>query len=169
MARRTPVPLRRGRHGRTLGRLHPTTRRRKGERMAIHDLPRLTHDPATRSARTAVRNVHVVLPAFNEEASLPSLLARLEQFRSEYCPQYHHLLKVWVVDDGSTDATADCAASRHGELAVNLISHPVNLGLGQAVRSGLAVATDTAHPDDVIVVMDADDTHDVNLILQLVQ
>lgn len=123
--------------------------------------------PVEQASRTALRNIHVVLPAYNEEASLPSLLHRLEEFRSEYVPQYHHLLKVWVVDDGSTDSTASLAQEKYGELAVMLVSHPENRGLGQAVRTGLTAAMAVAHADDAIVLMDADDTHDVNLIMQL--
>jgi dolichol-phosphate mannosyltransferase len=40
----------------------------------------------------------------------------------------------------------------------------VNLGLGRAVQSGLRAALEAAERDDVVVVMDADDTHDPALI-----
>lgn len=101
---------------------------------------------------------HVVLPAYNEAESLPPLLERLA------LTALGERLTVWVVDDGSTDGTADVAARGVPGLQVNLVSHAVNLGLGQAVQSGLRAALEVAEADDVVVVMDADDTHDPRLI-----
>lgn len=113
-------------------------------------------------SRVAV-TAHVVLPAYNEARSLPPLLARLAALaRSE-------LLTVWVVDDGSTDGTAEVARRGAEGLTVELVTHPVNLGLGQAVQSGLGAVLEVAGDDDLVVVMDADDTHDPGLIQSLRQ
>jgi dolichol-phosphate mannosyltransferase len=122
-------------------------------------------EPAAQPARTAPvrtdRRAHVVLPAYNEAAALPPLFDRLANLaRTEK-------LTVWVVDDGSTDATAATAATAGTGapgLDVRLVRHEVNLGLGQAVRSGLRAVLAAADGDDVVVVMDADDTHDPALI-----
>jgi dolichol-phosphate mannosyltransferase len=105
---------------------------------------------------------HVVLPAYNEAAGLPLLLHRLADLaRTEK-------LTVWVVDDGSTDATAEIAAAGVPRLDVRLVRHPVNLGLGQAVQSGLRAVLSAADVSgDLVVVMDADDTHDPALIPRL--
>ncbi|MBW0114581.1 glycosyltransferase [Pseudonocardia abyssalis] len=101
---------------------------------------------------------HVVLPAFNEEGSLPALLARLAQTaRTER-------LVAWVIDDGSADRTAEIATAGEPGLDVRLVSHPQNLGLGQAVQSGIRAVLAAADPDDFVVVMDADDTHDPGMI-----
>lgn len=110
--------------------------------------------------RTPVAATHVVLPAYNEEESLPPLLSRLSGLgRSSTAP-----LTVWVVDDGSSDSTAQVVRDGVPGLDVRLVSHPVNLGLGQAVHSGLRAVLASAAPDDVVVIMDADDTHDVLLV-----
>ncbi|OXM56115.1 dolichol-phosphate mannosyltransferase [Amycolatopsis thailandensis] len=101
---------------------------------------------------------HVVLPAFNEESSLPSLLERLSE------TALTEVLTVWVVDDGSSDRSAALAESGFGGLDVRVVRHTVNLGLGRAVQSGLRAALEEAGDDDIIVVMDADDTHDPGLI-----
>ncbi|SDP41107.1 glycosyltransferase [Lentzea jiangxiensis] len=98
-------------------------------------------------------DVHVVLPAYNEAVALPSLLRRIAG------TDLADRITVWVVDDGSSDGTGDCVADVRG-LDVRLVRHPVNLGLGQAVQSGLRAALAEAEPDHVLIVMDADDTHD---------
>jgi dolichol-phosphate mannosyltransferase len=104
---------------------------------------------------------HVVLPAYNEEGSLPSLLARLAQTaRTER-------IVAWVIDDGSADRTAEIAAAGEPGLDVRLVSHPQNLGLGQAVQSGIRAVLAAADPDDFVVVMDADDTHDPAMIAEM--
>jgi dolichol-phosphate mannosyltransferase len=101
---------------------------------------------------------HVVLPAYNEAAGLPLLLHRLADLADT------EKLTVWVVDDGSSDGTAEIAVAGVAGLDVRLVRHRVNLGLGQAVQSGLRSALATAATDDLVVVMDADDTHDPALI-----
>ena len=111
-------------------------------------------------AHTPVTATHIVLPAYNEGGSLPSLLARL----SELATSSTVPLTVWVVDDGSSDNTGDLAREGVPGLDVRLVAHPVNLGLGQAVHSGLRAVLVSAAPDDVVVIMDADDTHDVTLV-----
>lgn len=108
----------------------------------------------------SARTVHVVLPAFNEEAALPQLLGRLADFSD----RIHVSMIAWVVDDGSTDGTAAIASRGHPGLDVKLVSHRLNLGLGQALHSGLREVVDVAGGNDIAVVMDADDTHDVELV-----
>ncbi|WP_447007511.1 glycosyltransferase [Saccharothrix isguenensis] len=112
------------------------------------------------STRTQAR-AHIVLPAYNEAASLPPLLRRLAEVALT------EQLTAWVVDDGSSDGTAEVAIAGVPGLDVRLVSHPVNLGLGQAVQSGLRAVLAEAGKEDVVVVMDADDTHDPDLIRQL--
>jgi dolichol-phosphate mannosyltransferase len=103
----------------------------------------------------------VVLPAFNEQASLPGLLARLA------ATARHERMVVWVVDDGSVDGTAAVAAEGYPGLDVRLVRHARNRGLGAAVQTGIRSALAAADPDDYVVVMDADDTHDPALIALL--
>lgn len=128
--------------------------------MAFEQSEVLDAPPVRRAERPRGR-AHVVLPAYNEGEALPPLLGRLTELaRTED-------VTVWVVDDGSSDATAAVASAGAPGLDVRLVRHRVNLGLGQAVRSGLQAVLGTADPDDVVVVMDADDTHDPALVVEL--
>jgi dolichol-phosphate mannosyltransferase len=107
--------------------------------------------------------VIVVLPAYNEAGGLPPLLARLRQVSVGH---FGASLSVVVVDDGSTDGTAESARQADG-LSVRVVVHPQNRGLAEAIRSGLLAAMEQAADDDVIVTMDADDTHAPGLISRM--
>jgi hypothetical protein len=87
-----------------------------------------------------------ILPAWNEERSLPAVLAAIRAAvpSADLC----------VVDDGSTDATARVAAA-HGATVLRI---PVNLGIGGAVQAGYLHALEQGH--DVAVQIDADGQHD---------
>lgn len=95
----------------------------------------------------------IIVPAFDEEASLPGTLAEL----AVACPD----LDVVVVDDGSTDRTAEVAEAA-GAVVLRL---PFNLGVGAAVRTGLHYAVDRRYERAVRV--DADGQHDPLDILRL--
>ena len=72
----------------------------------------------------------VIVPAFNEAENLPATLSRMP--RSQV-PN----MRVIVVDDGSSDGSGS-VAQQHG--ADIVVSHPVNRGLGAALRTGLQAA-----------------------------
>src|SRR5437762_11377371 len=81
-------------------------------------------------------SLSVVMPVYNEAAHLPSTLRAL----GEAVGESDFTAEVVVVDDGSTDGTADAArASGDGQLAVHVVSQP-NRGRYEARRAGLAHA-----------------------------
>jgi glycosyltransferase involved in cell wall biosynthesis len=88
----------------------------------------------------------VIIPAYNEEASLPAVLAEL----AERTPEYD----VLVVSDGSTDRTAALAR----DAGVHVASLPFNLGIGGALRTGFAFAVRRGY--ERAVQFDADGQHD---------
>lgn len=87
----------------------------------------------------------VVIPARDEEATVGELLDRVARVRVPGCE-----LRPVVVDDGSTDRTAEIAA----EKGADVVHHPVNRGLGAAVRTGLRAAVEAGA--SVVAYMDAD-------------
>lgn len=117
------------------------------------------------SQSNQVDRLLLVLPAYNEESTLPNLFMRLQ--KAVIAPASS--LIVFVVDDGSADRTAEIARQGAEGLDVRLIQHEQNQGLGQAFQTGLSTAAAEAGPNDVIVVMDADDTHDVGLFTPMLE
>ncbi len=108
--------------------------------------------------------VYICLPAYNEEESLASLLDRFCILVGQKDFDYHIIL----VNDGSHDRTLEIAQSYQDRLSLEIISHPVNMGLGEAIRTGFKHAVSLADDNDPIIYMDSDDTHDPVYIPQMV-
>jgi polyprenyl-phospho-N-acetylgalactosaminyl synthase len=95
---------------------------------------------------TPYRDVWVIVPAFNEASVIADVLADIRAvFDNVVC-----------VDDGSSDGTASTAFSA----GAHLVRHPVNLGQGAAIQTGVEYAR--ARPGAAIfVTFDADGQHRV--------
>ena len=86
--------------------------------------------------------VSVIVPAFNESASIEALISGLRQ-----AGPWHEIL---VVDDGSTDDTGPRAA----KAGARVIRHPYNKGNGAAVKTGIRQAT-----GGLVLILDGDGQH----------
>jgi glycosyltransferase involved in cell wall biosynthesis len=89
----------------------------------------------------------VIVPAWNEREALPGVLAEL----AAALPH----ADVLVVNDGSTDGTADVARATGTAMVLDL---PLNLGVGGAMRAGYRFAAREGY--DAAVQVDADGQHD---------
>lgn len=104
--------------------------------------------------RTNDSHAVVIIPAFNEEASI----GRIVESVIAACG-----LPVWVIDDASTDGTRS-AALRAGAKVIPLFE---NLGAWTATQTGLIAASRSNV--DVVVTMDADGQHEPRYIADLVR
>jgi len=90
----------------------------------------------------------VVMPAYNEAATVADIVARVLEQRP--------VRELIIVDDCSSDGTWDrLQALASSDARIRLIRHPVNQGKGAALRSGISHAT-----SDIIIIQDADFEYD---------
>jgi len=87
-----------------------------------------------------------IVPAYNESASITRVVTEL----AEHAPDFD----VVVIDDGSTDDTAERARAAGAQV----VRHPFNLGIGGAVQSGYLYASERGY--DLAVQVDGDGQHD---------
>lgn len=100
--------------------------------------------------------ITIVIPAYNEAPALARLLSTLPERLDG------RVVRPLVVNDGSTDGTADLAHT-HG---VEVIDLWPNQGKGAALRAGLALVR--SQPVTCVVLMDADGQHDPRALASLV-
>jgi glycosyltransferase involved in cell wall biosynthesis len=94
----------------------------------------------------------IVIPALDEEATVGAVVTSIRaQLDAD----------ILVVDDGSTDRTVAEAVAA----GAKVLSHPYNLGVGAALRSGFRYAV--ANGYDAVVQVDADGQHDVEAASRL--
>lgn len=105
------------------------------------------------SSRTVIRNLAVIVPAFNAEKTIKSLIDELLRFGFDQ----KHIL---IINDGSRDRTADILE----ETGVQVITHSHNRGKGAALQSGFNTARCQGFTD--VVMLDADGQHQVADIKQ---
>jgi glycosyltransferase involved in cell wall biosynthesis len=110
----------------------------------------VSHSPTQVPTGDAAVALSIILPAKNEAAGLERVLPNLRAAFPD--------AEVIVVDDGSTDATAQIAAS-HG---ARVLSSPYSMGNGAAIKRGARAAR-----GEVIVFMDADGQHEASHIQAL--
>jgi len=98
-----------------------------------------------------MNGIAAILPAFNEEVSIGSVVLRARRYAD----------RVIVVDDGSSDRTAEIA-----ELAgAEVIRHQLNMGKGAALKTGF----ESLDSELVVVTIDTDGQHDPSDIPKLVE
>ncbi|MGH7197255.1 MAG: glycosyltransferase family 2 protein [Candidatus Omnitrophota bacterium] len=100
--------------------------------------------------------ITVFLPAYNEEEALGKVVRKFDQEFKKTGEPY----RIVVLDDGSKDRTAEVAQELSRQFPLELVKHAVNMGLGRTMIDGLEHIAKAASPEDRIVTLDCDDTHD---------
>lgn len=108
------------------------------------------------------RNHLIVLPAFNEESTLRSTVAKLQALPDAF--------EILIVNDGSTDRTSHIAhqLAENSRLPLHVIDLPQNGGIGVAVQTGYLFA-EKQQRYTFVIQFDADGQHDAGAIVRLVE
>ncbi len=106
------------------------------------------------------KTLTIVIPCYNESASLPIVLPDLIAFVNS------HDYRLIITNDGSKDSSLEILNQYlTAEPRCKVVSHKVNRGYGGAIKSGIAVAE-----TDYVITIDADGQHyfdDINKLFQL--
>jgi dolichol-phosphate mannosyltransferase len=107
--------------------------------------------------------IWILLPAYNEQGDLPQLMQKMQKALEgkDY--------RLVVVNDGSTDQTAEILAQSKGILNLEIVEHPINRGLGETERDGFEFIAWRAERDDFIVRIEGDDTHEPKYLFDLIE
>ncbi len=92
-------------------------------------------------------NIYVLIPVFNEEKIIEETINNLKVY-------FDHIL---IINDGSTDKTSAILEN----LDVIKINHPINLGQGAAIKTGIEYILKFSNAD-AVVTFDADGQHSVD-------
>jgi len=90
----------------------------------------------------------IVIPCYNEKGLLPQLISLVKSTSVSD-------KEIILVDDGSNDGTAELIKNSIEKEVARVIYHPVNMGKGAAIRSGLSAVT-----GDIVLIQDADLEYD---------
>jgi len=106
--------------------------------------------------KTKTKNlVSLIIPAYNEESSIGSVLDELKETVKDY------LHEIIVVNDASTDETSSIVACHKD---IMLINNPYKKGYGASLKTGIRSATGSH-----ILTMDSDGQHNPADILRLIE
>lgn len=104
--------------------------------------------------------VGVILPTYREEENIVNLIHEIENLKFKTC--------ILVIDDSSPDKTAEKVLDLQNEYSnILLFNRPKKLGLGSAITDGFKIFLTLPHVPKFVITMDADYSHNPQVIPQL--
>jgi dolichol-phosphate mannosyltransferase len=104
--------------------------------------------------------IYFLMPAYNEETEIGSRLKNIAGLMA----QKGFSFEIWVVNDGSDDQTVKIVEEVSKEIQVHMIHHERNQGIGIAFLNGLKELVKMVGDDDIIITLDADNTHNLKTV-----
>lgn len=110
-------------------------------------------------------SLFVLLPAYNEQESIRPLFKKFQTLQQVSNME----IELILVDDGSSDATAQTAIDESQSLSIllKLVQHSKNAGLGQAIKTGFTTFLEISKEGDFLAAMDCDNTQPPELLLKM--
>jgi dolichol-phosphate mannosyltransferase len=102
----------------------------------------------------------ILLPAYDEAPNIGNVLSKIKDVMEAHNLEY----QVLVVNDGSRDSTLSIVQQHASDIPVEVINHRMNRGLWETVRDAFEWGAEHCQPDDVIIRMDSDNTHEPKYI-----
>jgi glycosyltransferase involved in cell wall biosynthesis len=106
---------------------------------------------STSGIKEISHKISFIVPCYNEQHWVGELLKKLLKVAREN----YNSFEIIIVNDGSTDKTAEVLQNFSKNREIILLEHDTNLGKGAAIQSGLR-----AHTGDIVVIQDADNEYD---------
>ncbi len=113
------------------------------------------------------KKIFYILPSYNEELNIQPLLTSFNNFYKNK----NYLVRIVFVDDGSKDNSINIIYKFKkkitNKIKIIILKHKTNKGLGVALKTGFSYVLRNAYDDDVIITMDTDNSHTIQLSYQL--
>ena len=110
--------------------------------------------------RNKGKMIYFLMPAYNEETEIGTRLRDIARLMA----QKGFPFEIWVVNDGSDDRTAEIIKEVSKEIPAHVIHHEKNEGIGVAFLNGLRELVKVVREDDIIITLDADNTHNLKTV-----
>tara|TARA_B100000902_G_scaffold347708_1_gene355173 strand:- start:128 stop:886 length:759 start_codon:yes stop_codon:yes gene_type:complete len=111
--------------------------------------------------------IFYILPSYNESENIKPLLDKFNKFYKNK----NNFIQIVFVDDGSTDNSLNILSKLRkkitSKIKIKILKHKKNLGLGMALKTGFRYSLNEAKKNDVIITMDTDNSHTIELSYSL--
>ena len=109
--------------------------------------------------------LYFIVPVYNEEKNIESLLRKTQTFLEQNKYEY----TLYIVNDGSTDSTLKLIDKHKGSMNVKIIDQKVNKGVGESFKAGFERVITEAKDTDIIITKEADNTSDLSVLNKMIE